>query len=194
METLHSSVGQNNVRQIAVDFSCEFKHLQSPEWAGQEPKKWHCMISEESKTTQGCGINLLSFCWQNGKIYFVKCSNDDCWFIFPSSVQAEVFPSSPLTSVWHTPWVHSGLPLVVFLLTGVSVICKSTASGLREHREFNIIQILQAKKLNFKQAFPVQTSGISFLCARISLEVLHVGTEAILPSYFATQTVWRLHE
>lgn len=129
METLHSSVGQNNVRQIAVDFSCEFKHLQSPEWAGQEPKKWHCMISEESKTSQGCGINLLSFCWQNGKIYFVKCSNDDCWFIFPSSVQAEAFPSSPLTSVWHTPRVHSGLPLVVFLLTGVSVICKSAASG-----------------------------------------------------------------
>lgn len=39
METEYSSVGKNNVRKIAVDFSCEFKHLQSPEWAGQEPKK-----------------------------------------------------------------------------------------------------------------------------------------------------------
>lgn len=102
MEPLYSSVGKNNVRQIAVDFSCEFKHLQSPEWAGQEPKKWHCMTSEESKTSQGCGMDLLCFCWQNGKIYFMKCSNNDCWFIFPSSVKAEVCPSSPLTPVWQS--------------------------------------------------------------------------------------------
>lgn len=53
METEYSSVGKNNVRKIAVDFSCEFKHLQSPEWAGQEPKKWHSMTSEKSKTSQG---------------------------------------------------------------------------------------------------------------------------------------------
>lgn len=192
METLYSSVGQNNVRQITVDFSCEFKHLQRPEWAGQEPKKWHCMTSEESKTSQGCGVDLIYFCWQNGKIYFMKCSNDDCCFIFPSSVQAEVCPSSPLTSVWRIPQVHSGLPLVEFLLAGVSVICKSTASCLREHREFSIIQILQAKKLNFKQAFPVQTSGISFFCACITLKVLHTATEAIVPNYFATRTVWKV--
>lgn len=39
MESEYSKEGKNNVRQIAVDFSCEFKHLQSPEWADQEPKQ-----------------------------------------------------------------------------------------------------------------------------------------------------------
>lgn len=47
METEHSSVGKNNVRQIAVDFSCDFKYLQSPEQAGQEPKHMAVLASQE---------------------------------------------------------------------------------------------------------------------------------------------------
>lgn len=39
MESEYNNVGKNNVRQIAVDFSCEFKHLQSAERASQEPKQ-----------------------------------------------------------------------------------------------------------------------------------------------------------
>lgn len=125
----------------------------------------------------------------------MKCSNTDCWFIFPSSFKAEVCPSSPLTSVWQS-YTHPKCTLVSqlmeLLLTGVSVICKSAASCLGEHREFSIIQILQAKKLNFKQAFPVQTSNIFFLCDCISLKVLHVATVAIVPTYFATRTIWKV--
>lgn len=111
METLYTSVGKNNVGQIAVDFSCEFKNLQSPEWAGQEPKKWHCVTSVESKTSQRGRMDLLFFCWQNGKIYFMKCSSDDCWFIFPCSFQAEVCPLSPLTPVLQS-YTHPKCALV----------------------------------------------------------------------------------
>lgn len=169
MET-YTSVGKNNVGRIAVDFSCEFKHLQSPEWAGQEPKKWHCVTSVESKTSQGCRMDLLCFCWQNGNIYFMKCSNDDCWFIFPSSGRGVSFISlDSSVAVLHTPQRYSRLPLMELLLTGVSIICKRAASCLREHREFSIIQILQAKKLHFKQAFFCIDSWYFFpLCLHFS--------------------------
>lgn len=57
MESQNSNVSKNNVRQIGLDFSCEFKHLQSPEWAGQEPNKWQYKLGAKLAG----GVRLVYF-------------------------------------------------------------------------------------------------------------------------------------
>lgn len=60
MESEHSHVDKNNVRQIAPDYSCEFKHLQSAEWAGQEPNQVAIHDKLGAKLASGVGLVYLA--------------------------------------------------------------------------------------------------------------------------------------
>lgn len=102
-------MGKNNVRQIAVDFSCEFKHLQSSEWAGQEPK--HTVIHGKLGAKLASGVGLVYFASADRMERSILCGGliMTIGLFFSSADKAEVCPLFPLTSTWQS-YTHPTFP------------------------------------------------------------------------------------